>query len=371
MGALFYRKGVSLVLGLRRLIVSSGGPDFLLDVSSTVRRLLGMLPVNSPLCEFVVDGYGVWLDILTGGVDPLDFGGVEGAHGDGSRRGRIGGDSDRPRFSRVGSSCFVLYSFATDVLTAASSLVPVVRPGSAVPGVSYAYVGPLSSLAGAGDVLAGHGSGAAFVFCLVSYSVPAILPVGLLSASSSGLGCVSLSLESLDSLAVRPGAGVGIGGDGGDVDDVYGVDGNDGGFGGAGGDVGDVSGGAGGAATNSHGELSRECIFLAFLGGDDGGGGGDDDDGTGIHSLRGLPSPPLSYYAWSFVRSSLSRFYQSVGASERRLPTVGVRGVSASSSPLRFSDLSLRFSGSSSLSDGSASEDEIVSLVRSVRRAFD
>ena len=195
MGPLFYRTGVSLVLSLRRLIVSSGGPDFLLDVASSIRRLLGMLPANSPFCEFVSGGYSVWLDVLTSGVDPLGFGAGDGddAVRRGAGDGRDGGN--HALFSRVGSCCFVIYSFVTDVLTAASSLVHVLRPGSAVLVDSYAYVGPLSSLAGAvGPALPASSTGAAFVFGLVPYAVPAVLPVGLLSASPSGLGCVSLSV---------------------------------------------------------------------------------------------------------------------------------------------------------------------------------
>lgn len=318
MGPLFYQKGVALVLGLRRLVSSSGGPDFLLDVASSLRRLLGMLPAT-PFCEFVSDGYGVWLDVLTNGVDPLDFGGAEGSGGHGAGRGIVRGDGDGPHSSRVGSSCFVLYSFATDVLTAASSRVTVLRPGSAVPGDSYAYVGPLSSVVGAvGPFLPESSSGAAFVFGLVSYSVPAVLPVGLLSASASGLGCVSLTLES---------SGV----------------------------VGVVAGGRPGL-------LSRECILLVLR--------GDDVDG-----VVGVPrSPPLSQYTREFVRSSLSRFYLSVGVGARGGAVDVVVTPDAPSppvSPLRFSDLSLRLSDTAGISGEGASEDEINSLIHSVRRAFD
>ena len=276
---------------------------------------------------------------------------------DGTMRGSVRGNSDVSHSSRVGSCCFVLYSFATDVLTAASSRVSVLRPGSAVLVESYAYVGPLSSLAGAvGPVLPASSVGASFVFGLVPYSVPALLPVGLLSASPSGLGCVSLSLESS-----AGGAG------------VAGV------VGGAGVVSGDGAAGAGGG---SPGLSSRECIFLVLR--DDRGGDGDSDGNVGdLSFLRAPASPPLSYYTWSFVRSSLSRFYSSVGvaggppaaalsAGVAGVASVaGVVGASPPASPLRFSDLSLRFSGRSSVSDGSASEDDIVSLLHSVRRAFD
>lgn len=357
MGPLFYRKGVSLVLGLRRLIESSGGPDFVLDVSSTLRRLLGMLPANSPFCEFVSASYSVWLDVLTNGVDPLDFGAGDNAY-DGS-----------PHFSRVGSCCFVLYSFATDVLTVASSRVTVARPGSAVLSDSYAYVGPLSSLAGAvGPALPASSVGAAFVFGLVSYTIPVVLPVGLLSASSSGLGCVSLSLDPSSSVGSAGVSGIGSAG------------------------IGSAGVGVGGASGSSSGLSSRECIFLVLRRGDSGG----DGDG-GVRDIRAPHFPSLSYYTWSFVRSSLSRFYVSVGVGGRDSAGVGVgAGVNAGAgtrdgtdvvgvaevagiasslspphSPLRFSDLSVRFSDTSSISDWSASEDEISSLIHSVRRAFD
>ena len=321
MGPLFYRKGVSLVLGLRRLIESSGGPDFLLDVVSSLRRLLGMLPASSPFCAFVSDGYRVWLDVLRDGVDPLDFGGA----GENGRRGGVRGDGDVPRSSRVGSSCFVLYSFATDVLSAASSLVTVVRPGTAALSDSYAYVGPLSSLAETAYTPLPGSSAAAFVFGLVSYTVPAVLPVGLLSASSSGLGCVSLSL-------VRPAGDVGVG------------------------DVGDDGVSVGDGGVDRDGLVPRECILLVLRG---------DDDVGGVP-----PSPPLSYYACSFLRSSLSRFYESVGVGARVGVSADVRAAApgAPHSPLLFSDLSLRLSGAS---DESASEEDIISLVRSVRLAFD
>lgn len=335
MGPLFYRKGVSLVLGLRRLIESSSGPDFLLDVVSTIRRLLDSLPANSPFCGFVSTGYGVWLDILTNGVDPLDFG--VGAGGNGAREGS--GEYGPLSSSRVGSACFVLYSFATDVLTAASSRVTVLRPGSAALVDNYAYVGPLSSLAGAsGPVVPPSSSGVSFVFGLVPYSIPAVLPVGLLSASPSGLGCVSLSLSS----------SAGAGGD---------VVGDDAGF-----DAGGFVGDAGVVSAGSSGIVPESILLVLRDYGDDGGG------------ILSPPSPPLSYYTWSFVRSSLSRFYVSVGVGSRHsLASSGLLSppVSPPVSPLRFSDLSVRFSGFGGVSDGNSSEDEITSLVRSVRRAFD
>lgn len=325
-----------------------------------------MLPANSPFCEFISSGYGVWLDIFTSGVDPLDFGAGDGSDGgdDGDngvvRRDAVRRDGGSPAlFSRVGSCCFLLYSFATDVLTAASSRVPVLRPGSAALFDGYAYVGPLSSLAGVvGPALPASSIGASFVFGLVPYSVPAVLPVGLLSASPSGLGCVSLSLspDPAASAAVAAGAGA--------ASSAVGV------------------GGVGAGSGFSASAVSPECIFLV-LRGDDGGDVGD--------FFRVPSSPPLSYYTWSFVRSSLSRLYSSVGASDGAGSvgsagsvggTVGVGAAGAvggivntantvSSPPLRFSDLSVRFSDGSSLSDSGASEDEIASLIHSVRRAFD
>ena len=321
-----------------------------------------MLPANSPFCEFVSDGYSVWLDVLTSGVDPLDFGAGDGD--DAVRRGAgNGGGGNHAMFSRVGSCCFVLYSFVTDVLTAASSLVHVLRPGSAVLVDNYAYVGPLSSLAGVvGAALPASSVGAAFVFGLVSYTVPAVLPVGLLSASPSGLGCVSLSVSS--------GASVSSG-----LGDLS-VSAGDTGSAGSAVNLSSV----GGADTSS---VSPECVFLVLRRGDGDNGAGD--------PFEVPSSPPLSYYTWSFVRSSLSRFYSSVGVSSgaggRRgagglvgrgvavngtgVTGVTVNGASPPSSPLRFSDLSVRFPGGSSLSDWSSSEDEITSLIHSVRRAFD
>ena len=319
MAPLFYRKGVSLVLRLRDLIAGSGTPALLSDVIDEMRRILGTLPALSEFSTFLSRGYQLWLSVLSDGIDVLDFGSAKD-------------DFQDLSFESVGSACFLLYSFVTDVLTICSPRIAVVRPGTPAAIGSFAYVGSPEGCSQYVTTGTDHTSPALpvsiFVFSLSRFSVSAALrgdfdlPRGLLSASGSGLATVSL-----DSLSLAPAS-----------------------------DTRGVRAFLSGSSIHTTGADVVECVVIAS------------------HPLSPVAvSPPLTYYLQGFVGFSLARLYSSNGVTlpDSQTPAPLVTLPRMPSPSLLYSELAIRMSDASPLPDDGDSEAEIVSLLSAVRRVFD